>query len=381
MLDAARGVVCVVGTRPEVVKTAPVVHRLRRARGLRVRLIATAQHRELLDQALAEFDLAADDDLDLMEPGQTPARVLARGLAALEDRFAADPPALVIAQGDTTSVLCAGFAAFYSRIEFAHLEAGLRTGRLDRPFPEEMQRVVVSRLARIHFAPTAAARANLLSEGVAPGSIHVTGNTVIDAVHAALESSALDRTDSESGPRLLVTVHRRENFGAPLERICEAIGDLLDRRPALRVLWPIHPNPAVEPVVRARLGDRAGVEIVPPLPYRGFLAAMARASVILTDSGGIQEEAPALGKPVVVLREETERGECLEADAVLVGSDSEAIRRAVLERLDRPGREAAWRRSPVGDGLASERVARVVLPLFGLDPGPVAPEFAEEFEG
>jgi UDP-N-acetylglucosamine 2-epimerase (non-hydrolysing) len=366
-----RRVTCVVGTRPEAVKLAPVVLRLRREAGLEVRVLATGQHRELLDRALGDFGLAADADLGVMRPGQDLAGLTARALVALSGWLGRERPDLVLAQGDTTTVLCAGLACHYEQIAFGHVEAGLRTGRRYGPFPEEMNRVVASRLAELHFAPTEAARAHLLREGIAEAAIHVTGNPVIDAL---LLTAARDHPlplVPATNRYLLVTAHRRENFGAPLGRICAALRDLVDRDPGLSVVFPVHPNPKVREVVSARLGGCRRIQMIEPVGYPGFVALMKGAFLILTDSGGVQEEAPALGKPVLVLREETERPEAVATGAArLIGSRREDIVAAVEDLCRRPEAYArsATVGSPYGDGRAAERIARIVVDRLGVGP-------------
>ena len=325
-----RVVACVVGTRPEVVKMAPVVLRLRRAEGLRVRLISTGQHRGLLDQALYDFGLAADRDLGLMRPGQTLAEVTARALTALDDAFAADRPDFVLAQGDTTTVLASALAAYYRKIPFGHVEAGLRTGDPARPFPEEKNRVLAGHLADLHFAPTPRSRLNLLREGISDASIHVTGNTGIDALRLTLDRPTKLPVEPPTDRMILVTAHRRESFGAPLVEVCEALRDLVERDPTLCAVFPVHPNPAVREAVGATLRGLPRIQLIEPVGYLEFVALMRASFLILTDSGGVQEEGPSLGKPVLVLRDETERPEAVEGGSVrLVGPHRDAIIEAV----------------------------------------------------
>jgi UDP-N-acetylglucosamine 2-epimerase (non-hydrolysing) len=359
-----RTVLCVVGTRPEAVKMAPVVQELRRRPWARVRVLATAQHREMLDQVLGLFAIAPDRDLDLMRPNQTLAALTARLLGALDEALEQERPWAVLAQGDTTTVLATALACFYRRITFGHVEAGLRTGDLAYPFPEEMNRSVAGRLASVHFAPTASARENLLREGVAPGCIHVTGNTVIDALLQVAAREAPPPEGAPPGARLLlVTAHRRENFGAPLAEICRALLTLVERNPDVHVLYPVHLNPNVSEPVRAALGGHPRVTLCPPLDYLPFVAAMKRSTLILSDSGGVQEEAPALGKPVLVLRAETERPEAVAEGVVkLVGTDHDAIVGAAQRLLDDADAYRAMARgvSPYGDGHAAGRIADVL---------------------
>jgi UDP-N-acetylglucosamine 2-epimerase (non-hydrolysing) len=337
--------ICAVGTRPEALKMAPLILRLRRdGSGMDVRVLTTGQHRGLLDQALADFAIAPDHDLDLMRPDQ--------GLAAL--------------------------ASHYNRVPFAHVEAGLRTGRAFDPFPEEKNRVLAGHLAELHFAPTPASRLNLLREGIVAGAIHVTGNTGIDAL-TQVAARELPLPVRPATPRfLVVTLHRRENLGAPLERICRALVEVVTRFPELSLIAPLHPNPRVRGALEERLGGHDRIRLVAPLDYPSFVALMKASAAILTDSGGVQEEAPSLGKPVLVLRETTERPEAVEAGTVrLVGTRPEAIVAAVAALAGPTGRDRrhCLRSNPYGDGWASERIARILSARFGIDPGPTPPHF------
>lgn len=364
-------VMCAVGTRPEAVKMAPVIARLGREAGrIDVRVLAVAQHRGLLDQALGDFGITPDHDLDLMRPDQGLADLTARALVAIDGHLGRERPDLVLAQGDTTTVLATALASHYQRIPFGHVEAGLRTGRAYDPFPEEKNRVLASHLAALHFAPTQRARRSLLAEGIADATIHVTGNTVVDALLAtAARSTPLPLTPA-TARFLLVTMHRREGFGAPQAEVCQALVDLVERDPGLSVVYPVHPNPEVRTPSEAHLGGRARIHLIEPVGYLAFVALMKAAALILTDSGGVQEEAPALGKPVLVLRETTERPEAVESGfARLVGTARDRIVLAVEEALAQPN-DAAFRPvNPYGDGWASERIARIILTRFGLDPG------------
>ena len=358
-----RSVLCVVGTRPEAVKMAPVVQELRRRPWARVRVVATAQHRQMLDQVLGLFGIEPDVDLDLMRPNQALADLTARMLTSLDAVLEREQPAAVLAQGDTTTVLTTALACFYRRIPFGHVEAGLRTGDLGYPFPEEMNRSVAGRLARLHFAPTESARANLRREGIVE-SVHVTGNTVIDAL---LQVAAREAPPPEGVPEdrrlVLVTAHRRENFGEPLRQICRALLALADANRDVHVLYPVHLNPNVAGVVRPALGGHPRITLCDPLDYLPFVTAMKRSTLILSDSGGVQEEAPALGKPVLVLRAETERPEAVEAGVVkLVGTDAGVIVSEAQRLLDDQVAYRAMARgvSPYGDGHAAERIADVL---------------------
>ncbi|MFN0114140.1 MAG: non-hydrolyzing UDP-N-acetylglucosamine 2-epimerase [Paracoccaceae bacterium] len=359
-----RAVLCVVGTRPEAIKMAPVVLRLRASPGFRVRLLATAQHRQMLDQALAPFALRPDIDLDLMRPDQSLTDLTARMLMRLGPVLSAEAPDIVLAQGDTTTVLATALACFHARIPFGHIEAGLRTGSLDNPFPEELNRVLTAQMARWHFAPTARAAAPLVAEGRDPASVHVTGNTVIDALRLVAGRAPPLPVAIDPGRRLiLATLHRRENFGAPLERILVALSAIVRDNLDTELLIPVHQNPNVHRVIEARLAGRDRVRLTGPLGYGEFVAAMLRAHLILSDSGGVQEEAPALGRPVLVLRDTTERPEAADAGATeLVGTATDRIRACAQRLLDDPAAHArmAAAGSPYGDGRAAERIAGVL---------------------
>lgn len=353
----------VVGTRPEAIKMAPVVLELRRRpAAFDVRVIATSQHRELLAQALGEFGLRADRDLDLMEPGQSLGRFAARGLEGMTAALVRERPDLVLVQGDTTTVVVAAMAAAYLGIPVGHVEAGLRSGDIANPFPEELNRKMATAVATVHFAPTPRAQRNLLDEGVAADRVVMSGNTVVDAVQSLDLRASLPPAFAalDPGQTVVLTMHRRENHGAPLARVCEAVRRLVDERPALRVVFPVHPNPEVGAVVRSALGDVPAVHLIAPLAYRPMLALLSHSRLILTDSGGIQEEAPSLGKPVLILREVTERPEVVSAGAgQLVGTDPDVIVRAARALLDDP---VAWERmasarNPFGDGRASVYIA------------------------
>lgn len=365
-----RVVACVVGTRPEAVKLAPVIHLLRRAGDeLSCRIIATGQHGTLLDRALLDFDLIADVNLDLMRTGQGLAELTSRALLALCECLERERPDLVLAVGDTTTVFATALACHYERIWFGHIEAGLRTGEPYRPFPEEKNREMTARLASIHFAPTQRARENLLREGILSESIHLSGNTVIDALQL-MRARSPTLTFRPPGERfLLLTAHRRENWGRPMREIALAILEIIARYPDLGVVIPAHPNPKVREPFQELLGDQPRVRIIEPLGYPEFVAAMSAAAVIVTDSGGVQEEAPALGKPVVVLRPETERPEALCRRSWLVGSDRDRIIAAVESCLSLDlVRGETLESSPFGDGHASERIVREIARRLEIDP-------------
>lgn len=353
-------VLSVVGTRPEAIKMAPVIQALADDPAFSSRVLATAQHRHLLDQVLAIFGIQPDLDLDIMRPNQDLSALTARLLPALDQALAQEAPDLVLIQGDTTTVMTAALACFYRRIPFGHVEAGLRTGDLDNPFPEEMNRRVAGCLARWHFVPTESARHNLLREGIDPAAIYVTGNTVIDALLSVTDRRPEIGIPLEPTKRLiLVTAHRRENFGAPFREICQALLHLAETNPDIHILYPVHPNPNIQGPATEILGDHPAITLCPPLDYLPFVGAMQRAYLILSDSGGVQEEAPALAKPVLVLRNETERPEAVEAGVVkLVGPDYTRIVHEAQRLLDDPTAYRAMARgvSPYGDGQAASRI-------------------------
>ncbi|MDB5816789.1 MAG: hypothetical protein JWQ11_429 [Rhizobacter sp.] len=353
----------VMGTRPEIIKLAPVILAARsRPEQFEVVTVHTGQHREMAVQAMADFGLTADVDLEIMQFNQDVAHVMTASLRRLFDSMTTARPDWVIVQGDTTTTLAGALAAFYHRIPVAHVEAGLRTGDRYSPFPEEMNRSLTTRLCNLHFAPTAGARANLLGEGIAEDRILVTGNTAIDALFCVLEQQP--RAGKVAGHHhLLVTAHRRENHGAGIESICDAVLDLLKRYPELTVSFPVHPSPAVRDTVFRRLDGHPRVRLSPPLAYRPFVQAMARATLILSDSGGVQEEAASLGTPVLILRDTTERQEAVDGgSAFLVGTDRHRIVEAATAVLEgRAPLLAAGTANPFGDGHASTRILDRIL--------------------
>lgn len=374
-------VLAVVGTRPDAVKMAPVVKALQQDPDFRPLLVATAQHREMLDQVLRLFDLKPDVDLDVMRPRQTLAEVTTRTLEGLDRVLARTRPALVLVQGDAAPCFCGALAAYYHRIPVGHVEAGLRTRDKYRPFPEELYRRMTAALADLHFAPTPWARDNLLREGCDPSSIYVTGNTVIDALHAIGPRVRPDGLP-ELDPRrrlLLVTAHRRENWGEPLRNVCEAIRDLVLRFPDVEVVFSVHRNPAVREVVIPALEGVPRVHLLDPPDYGPFVYLERRAYLILTDSGGVQEEAPGLGTPVLVLRDTTERPEGVAAGVVrLVGTDRNRVVAEVARLLEDPEayRSMAAATNPYGDGRAAWRIVQILRVYFGLSdelPEPFQP--------
>jgi UDP-N-acetylglucosamine 2-epimerase (non-hydrolysing) len=364
-----RKILFVFGTRPEAIKLCPVLLNLRESQRFSVRVCVTAQHRAMLDQVLAAFDITPDYDLDLMQPGQTLSQITARILAALEPVILDERPDMLLVQGDTTTTMTGALAAFYQQVPVGHVEAGLRTGDLSQPFPEEMNRVVTTRLAALHFAPTETARRNLLAEGVDSERIFVTGNSGIDAVLYVRDALLAGRLPACEWPQLdlskkliVVTAHRRESFGEGIERICEALA-CLSRRHDVQLVYPVHRNPNVMDPVYARLSGLPNLFLVEPLDYVPFVDLMRRAYLLITDSGGIQEEGPSLGKPILVLREKTERPEAIAAGSVkLVGTDAARIVREAERLLDDEAEYCRMARihNPYGDGHASERIRQAI---------------------
>lgn len=358
----------IIGTRPEAIKMAPVILALKEEPWANVRVLATGQHRHMLDQVNEFFGIDPDIDLNIMRPNQALTTLTARLLLELDGVLHADKPEAVLVQGDTTTVMTVALACFYHRIPIGHVEAGLRTWDMQNPFPEEANRVITSKLARWHFAPTEGARQNLLKEGVPDKDIIVTGNTVIDALlMTAAKDLTLDMPLDPAKRLVLVTSHRRENFGEPFRNICRALRILAQNNPEVQFLYPVHPNPNVKDVAYEFLAELPNFQLCEPLDYAPFIAAMKRAYIILTDSGGVQEEAPALGKPVLVLRDETERPEAVDQGVVkLVGPNYESIVRETQRLLDDEDAYRAMARgvSPYGDGHAAERIVNVLREHF-----------------
>ena len=348
--------ICVIGTRPEAIKFAPLVGELRSRDWVDVSVLATAQHRELLDQVLAYFKIEPEHDLNIMKQGQGLGSVASEVVLGCTKLFLEQRPDLVLVQGDTTTAFAASLAAFYLGIPVGHVEAGLRTGNISSPFPEEANRVLLTRIATWHFAPTPRAENNLLSEGVSRDAVVMTGNTVIDAL---LETSSTIETSTSEARRVLVTVHRRENFGEPFERILEAIRTSAENHPEVDFVFPVHPNPNIRSAADRVLAGIPNISLIEPLNYEEFVREMKSCYFIITDSGGVQEEAPALRKPVLVLREDTERPEAIEAGvARLLGSDVRLIVNSVQDLLTNPEDYGLMSSgaSPYGDGKASKRI-------------------------
>ena len=378
-------VAVIIGTRPEAIKMASVYKACAASEALDPVLVSTGQHREMLAQVLDVFDMTADVDLGVMSGNQTLAGLTARLFDALDGMLEEVKPDVVLVQGDTTSVMCGALSAFYRDIPVGHVEAGLRTGNLRAPFPEEANRLIAGQVTTHHFAPTEGSRQNLLREHVADSAIHVTGNTVIDSLMIEVErqrddaslnasiaaefAELLTQAGAPAGatledmPYILVTGHRRENHGQGFQDICSALAALAARYPDHRIIYPVHLNPNVRDVVHEHLGSHENILLLPPVHYRLFVRLMSGARVVLTDSGGVQEEAPSLGKPVLVMRETTERPEGVDAGTVrLIGTDPDRIQSEVSRLLDDSAayEQMAMQKNPYGDGQAADRIVQVL---------------------
>ncbi|WP_460272906.1 non-hydrolyzing UDP-N-acetylglucosamine 2-epimerase [Celeribacter sp. ULVN23_4] len=372
MTDRALKVLSVFGTRPEAIKMAPVISMLNKAEGIISEVCVTAQHREMLDQVLDLFDITPDYDLNLMRAGQGLHDLSAAILTKLKEVLDHARPDLVLVHGDTATTAMTSLAAYYNKCAIGHVEAGLRTGNIYSPWPEEVNRKLAGAISSLHFAPTETSRNNLLSENIAASEIHVTGNTVIDALitvvnridqNTDLHEDFKARTRIKPDKRIiLVTGHRRESFGSGLEQICEALREL-SRRDDVQIIYPVHMNPNVREPVQRLLGNLENITLIEPLDYYPFIFLMSRADIVLTDSGGIQEEAPSLGKPVLVMRDTTERPEAVDAGTVmLVGTDKDKIVTQVSRLLDDPLAYARMSKAhnPYGDGKASDRIVAAI---------------------
>lgn len=373
-------IMTIFGTRPEAIKMAPVVKRLKEEEMIKVTVTVTAQHREMLDQVLNLFAIRTDYDLDVMQSGQSLFDITVRVLKGLEEVIIREKPDMVLVHGDTTSTFVGALGAFYQQVKVGHVEAGLRTYNKYSPFPEEVNRHLTGVLSDLHFAPTPVARDNLLAENVPANRIFVTGNTVIDALLETVDEDycftvpELKEIDFKNKKVILLTAHRRENLGEPMENIFSAIKEIVETNSEVEVVFPVHLNPRVRETVNRILGKVEGVKLIEPLDYQPFANLMARSYLVMTDSGGIQEEAPSLGKPVLVMRDTTERPEAIEAGTVkLVGTDRERIISTVSELLHDQSKynKMANAVNPFGDGSASQRIVRRLLYEFGLrgEPG------------
>lgn len=381
MSDSRRNIAIVVGTRPEAIKVAPIIAALERSGDFDAFVINSGQHRELIDQVIQSFSMKVARNLDVMTPNQGLSALLARLIERIDNTLNEVQPDMVLAQGDTSTALAAALASFNRRIPFGHVEAGLRTGNLSSPFPEEANRVLTTRISTLHFSPTDLSARNLREEGVSDSRVFVTGNTVVDALllevkrqqHAEI-NEPLQRTlckligdDFSERQFVLITGHRRENFGEGFRAICDAIAELADAFPDHLFIYPVHLNPNVRGVVHDRLSNAKNIRLIAPVAYPEFVALLARCHIVLTDSGGIQEEAPSLGKPVLVMRDTTERPEGVSAGAVrIVGTDSRRIVEEVRRLLtdNDAYREMADIVNPYGDGYAAERIVKVIRKFF-----------------
>jgi UDP-N-acetylglucosamine 2-epimerase (non-hydrolysing) len=359
-------ILVVFGTRPEAIKMAPVVNALKAAEEFQVKTVITAQHREMLDQVLTLFKIRPDYDLNIMSPGQSLTEITCRVLQGLNPVLKSETPDLLLVHGDTTTTFAGGLAAFYQHIGVGHVEAGLRTGDKLQPYPEELNRLLTGRIADLHFAPTAMAKENLLRENIPPGNIHITGNTVIDALHHCLRNIQIDNQVDRKV--ILVTAHRRESWGLPLKNVVTALKNIIKVNPMVNLMIPVHLNPVVRQVFFDAFETEPQVKLVEPLDYQTMIKAMAESYLVITDSGGIQEEAPALGKPVLVLREKTERPEAVVSGTVkLVGTNPELITSTVNTLLHDPQEYQKMSKAvnPYGDGRATERIINVLRYHFG----------------
>jgi UDP-N-acetylglucosamine 2-epimerase (non-hydrolysing) len=372
-------VLALFGTRPEAIKMAPVIAALKRSRKLEPRVAVTAQHRRLLDEVLELFDVEPVHDLDLMKTGQDPTDIATRALGGLAAVITSERPDAVLVQGDTTTTMAAAISAFYQHVSVVHLEAGLRSHNLQSPFPEEGNRKVVTQLASLHLAPTSENKRNLLREGIDPARVVVTGNTVIDALCAAVAGGGLrvprPLRSLFHDPRriVLLTMHRRESWGPTMEKIGQAIADVARAEPGSLIVAPLHPNRVVRRAFEPAVAGIPNVLITDPLPYGAFSQLMAHSHVIVTDSGGIQEEGPSLGKPVLVVRDTTERPEAIAAGtARLVGTDPGVVAASILELIRDPIAYASMATvtNPYGDGRAAERTEAAICHLLGMGPRP-----------
>ena len=367
-------VMTVFGTRPEAIKMAPVVLELQKhADKIRTIVAVTAQHRQMLDQVLDLFKITPDYDLDIMSQGQTLYDITTKSLMGLKDVLAKEKPDLVLVHGDTTTTFAGALASYYQQVPVGHVEAGLRTGDIYSPFPEEMNRKLTGAIAAIHFAPTATAKANLLKENVNPSHIYVTGNTVIDALMTTVAGDYdfgedLKSVDFKNHRVILLTTHRRENLGEPMRHIYKALRRIIEEIPDTEIVFPVHRNPLVRKVVEEELAGVDRIHLIDPMEYEPFANLMSLSSLVLTDSGGIQEEAPSLGKPVLVLRNTTERPEAVEAGTVrLIGTDKDVVYKETKRLLtDKDAYDAMSNAvNPYGDGKASQRIVQAILHVFG----------------
>ncbi|NME82645.1 UDP-N-acetylglucosamine 2-epimerase (non-hydrolyzing) [Clostridium sp. SM-530-WT-3G] len=372
---AKKKIITIFGTRPEAIKMAPLVKELEKREEIDSKVCVTAQHREMLDQVLNLFDIKPDFDLNIMKTKQTLTGITNKVLEGLEEVFAEEKPDMILVHGDTTTTFAGALAAFYQQVKVGHVEAGLRTFNKYFPFPEEMNRKLTGSLADLHFAPTMGSKNNLLREGVNEAEVYITGNTVIDAMkhtveeNYVFENDELNNIDFENKKVIMITAHRRENWGQGIENICEALNRIVDENEDVELVYLVHLNPVVKDVVTERLGGKDRVHLLPPLDTKETHNLMNKSFMVMTDSGGLQEEAPHLGKPVLVLRDVTERPEAVEAGTVkLVGTDSDVIVNEASKILNDENEYAKMSKAinPYGDGKASERIVNAILKYYGL---------------
>ena len=367
-------VLTIFGTRPEAIKMAPLVKELEKREEIEAKVCVTAQHREMLDQVLELFEIKPDFDLDIMKTRQSLTGITNRILEGLEELFLKEKPDMILVHGDTTTTFASGLAAFYQQIRVGHVEAGLRTFDKYFPFPEEMNRKLTGALADLHFAPTKGSRANLLNEGIKESDIYTTGNTVIDAMahtveeNYIFETEELNKIDFENKKVIMVTAHRRENWGEGIDNICDSLAEIVDKHEDVELVYLVHLNPIVKDVVHTKLGGKDRVHLLSPLDTKETHNLMNKCFMVMTDSGGLQEEAPHLGKPVLVLRDVTERPEAVEAGTVkLVGTDVDVILKEANALLTDEDYYASMSKAvnPYGDGKASERIVDAILKYYG----------------
>lgn len=372
---AKKKIITIFGTRPEAIKMAPLVKELEKREEIDSKVCVTAQHREMLDQVLNLFNIKPDFDLNIMKTKQTLTGITNKVLEGLEEVFAEEKPDMILVHGDTTTTFAGALAAFYQQVKVGHVEAGLRTFNKYFPFPEEMNRKLTGSLADLHFAPTMGSKNNLLREGVNEADVYITGNTVIDAMkhtveeNYVFENDELNNIDFENKKVIMITAHRRENWGQGIENICEALNRIVDENEDVELVYLVHLNPVVKDVVTERLGGKDRVHLLPPLDTKETHNLMNKSFMVMTDSGGLQEEAPHLGKPVLVLRDVTERPEAVEAGTVkLVGTDSDIIVNEASKILNDENEYAKMSKAinPYGDGKASERIVNAILKYYGL---------------
>ena len=372
---AKKKIITIFGTRPEAIKMAPLVKELEKREEIDSKVCVTAQHREMLDQVLNLFDITPDFDLNIMKTKQTLTGITNKVLEGLEEVFMKEKPDMILVHGDTTTTFAGALAAFYQQVKVGHVEAGLRTFNKYFPFPEEMNRKLTGSLADLHFAPTKGSKKNLLREGISDSDIYITGNTVIDAMKHTVEENyifendELNHIDFENKKVIMITAHRRENWGKGIENICKALNKIVEENEDVELVYLVHLNPVVKDVVTERLGGKDRVHLLPPLDTKETHNLMNKSFMVMTDSGGLQEDAPHLGKPVLVLRDVTERPEAVEAGTVkLVGTDVDIIVNEASKILNNENEYAKMSRAinPYGDGKASERIVDAVLKYFEL---------------